>query len=109
MQRYNKKIRIKPKRQKNVGICNLSHRHSSDAICPPINKKPPNSMLGGYADESCFRLTVNLLHVGDELEHLVRVTDLVVIPANNLNEGRSQLDTGLSVEDRSAGITEEVA
>lgn len=27
-----------------------------------------------------YRLTVNLLHVSDELEHLVRVTDLVVIP-----------------------------
>ena len=32
-----------------------------------------------------YRLTVNLLHVSDELEHLVRVTDLVVIPRYNLN------------------------
>ena len=46
-----------------------------------------------------YQLTVNLLHVSDELEHLVRVTDLVVVPRNNLNESVGQSDTGLSVED----------
>ena len=54
-------------------------------------------------------LAVNLLHVSDEIEHLVRVADFVVIPADNLNEGRRQHDTCVLVEDRSAGITEEVA
>ena len=45
------------------------------------------------------RLAVNLLHVSDEFENLVRVTDLIVIPRNNLNEGVGQSDTSLSVED----------
>ena len=44
-------------------------------------------------------LTVNFLHVCDELENLVRVTDLVVVPRNNLNESVGQSDTSLSVED----------
>ena len=35
-------------------------------------------------------LAVHLLHVGDEFENLVRVTDLIVVPANYLNEGVSQ-------------------
>ena len=65
-------------------------------------------MLGGYADESCFRLTVNLLHVGDELEHLVRVTDLVVVPRDNLNESVSQVNTCVCVEDRSVSVAQEV-
>ena len=46
--------------------------------------------------------------MSDEVENFVRVTDLVVVPRNNLNEGRSQLDTGFSVEDRSEGAAEEV-
>ena len=49
-----------------------------------------------------------MLHVGDEVENLVRVTDLIVIPRHNLNEGRGQLDTGLCVEDRCAYIAKEV-
>ena len=55
-----------------------------------------------------YRLTVNLLHVSDELEHLVRVTDLVVIPRYNLYECIGKSDTSLGVEDRSTSITEEV-
>ena len=55
-----------------------------------------------------YRLTVNLLHVSDELEHLVRVTDLVVIPRYNLYECIGKSDTSLSVEDRSASVTKEV-
>ena len=55
-----------------------------------------------------YRLTVNLLHVCDELENLVRVTDLVVIPRYNLYECIGKSDTSLGVEDRSTSITEEV-
>lgn len=54
-------------------------------------------------------LAVNFLHVGDEIEHLVRVADFVVVPAYNLNEGGSELDTCLGVEDRGEGAAEEVA
>ena len=55
-----------------------------------------------------YQLTVNLLHVSDELEHLVRVTDLVVIPRYNPYECIGKSDTSLGVEDRSTSITEEV-
>lgn len=53
-------------------------------------------------------LAVDFLHVSDEVENFVRVTDFIVIPRNYLNEGRSQLDTCLSVEDRGEGAAEEV-
>ena len=56
-----------------------------------------------------YLLAVNLLHACDEVENLVRVTDLIVVPADNLNESWGELDTCLSVEDRGAGIAEEVA
>ena len=35
-------------------------------------------------------LCVNSSHVSDEVENLVRVTNLIVVPANNLNEGVSE-------------------
>ena len=54
-------------------------------------------------------LSVYSSHVSDEVENLVRVTDLIVVPANNLNEGVSQSDTSFSIEDRCAGVTQEVA
>ena len=44
----------------------------------------------------------------DEVEHLVGVADLVVVPAHDLDECIRQCDTGLSVEDRRARIAEEV-
>ena len=56
-----------------------------------------------------LELSVNLSHVSDEVENFVRVTDLIVVPANHLNEGVSQSDTCLSIEDRCAGVTQEVA
>ena len=55
-----------------------------------------------------YRLAVYLLHVGDELEHLVRVTDLIVIPRHNLYESIGEVNTCVSVEDRSHGATQEV-
>ena len=54
------------------------------------------------------RLSVNLSHVGDEFENLVRVADFVVVPRNYLNESVGESDTSLSVEDRSASVAEEV-
>ena len=52
-----------------------------------------------YIEMNSCGLAVHLLHVSDELEHLVRVANLIVIPANNLHEGVGQSDTSLSVED----------
>ena len=47
-------------------------------------KKPPGCLCNQVAKFMSFLtekgLTVNLLHVCDELENLVRVTDLVVVP-----------------------------
>jgi len=79
--------------------------------CGIGHKKIPlaGGARGTYALVRGGLLAVYLLHAGDEVEHLVRVADLVVIPANNLNEGRGELDTSLGVEDRSAGVAEEVA
>ena len=56
-----------------------------------------------------YLLAVNFLHVSDEIEHLVRVADFVVVPRYNLNEVFGEVNTGVGVEDRSAGIAEEVA
>lgn len=44
-------------------------------------------------------LAVYFLHVGDEVENLVGVTDLVVVPADNLHEVVGQVHTGSCVED----------
>ena len=73
---------------------------------PPVERQGRQYLLNkSYG----IGLAVNFLHVSDEIENLVRVTDFVVIPAYNLNEGGGELDTSLSVEDRSAGVAEEVA
>ena len=44
----------------------------------------------------------------DQLQNLVGVADLVVVPGNDLHEGVGQSDTGLGVEDGGAGVAEEV-
>ena len=44
----------------------------------------------------------------DHLEHLVRVAPLVVVPGADLHEGLVELDAGLDVEDRRAGVAAEV-
>ena len=44
-------------------------------------------------------LSVVLLHDLDEVDNLVRVTNLIVVPRNNLNELVSQVNTCVSVED----------
>ena len=72
--------------------------------CSPLQKKDcannvTQSLMTLLLCKQTGKLTVNLLHVSDEVEHLVRVTDFVVIPRNNLHESVSQSDTGLSVED----------
>ena len=54
-------------------------------------------------------LTVNFLHVSDKFENLVRVTDFVIVPRDNLNECVCQVNTCVSIEDRSKLATEEVA
>ena len=44
----------------------------------------------------------------DEVEHLVRIADLVIVPADDLDEGVRQRDAGLGVEDGGAGVAEKV-
>ncbi len=85
--------------------------HCRNRAAATVYKKIPlaRGTRGTYALVRGGLLAVYLLHAGDEVEHLVRVADLVVIPAYNLNEGRGELDTSLCVEDRSAGVAEEVA
>ena len=67
-----------------------------------------------WADSFCyvvsygFLLAVYFLHVGDEIEHFVRVADFIVVPRNDFHECGSQLDTSLGVEDRGEGAAEEV-
>ena len=55
-----------------------------------------------------LRGVVDRVHVLDEVEHLVGVADLVVVPAHDLDERIRQGDTGLGVEDGRARIAEEV-
>ena len=44
-------------------------------------------------------LVVDGAHIGDELDHLVGVAALVVVPGDDLHEGVGQSDAGLLVED----------
>ena len=89
--------------------------HAHEHKTPPRTKEP--LQYAWHCSGSCVRflyayrneLAVNLGHVSDEFEHLVRVTDFVVVPRYNLNEGVGESDTSLSVEDRGTSVTEEVA
>ena len=47
---------------------------------------------------------VDGVHVLDELQHLVGVAHLVVVPGHDLHEGVGQGDAGLGVEDGGAGV-----
>ena len=51
---------------------------------------------------------IDLIHVLDELEDLVGVADLVIVPADDLDKGIGQGDAGGGVEDGGAGVAEEV-
>ena len=53
-------------------------------------------------------LAVYFGHVGDEVEHLVGVADLVVVPADNLHELVGQVHAGVGVEDAGQGASQEV-
>ena len=44
----------------------------------------------------------------DQLQNLVGVADLVVVPGNDLDEGVGQSDAGLGVEDGGTGVAQEV-
>ena len=49
--------------------------------------------------------------LGDDASHLknlVRIAPLVIVPGADLDEGRIELDAGLDVEDRRAGVATEV-
>ena len=52
----------------------------------------------------CFLLVVDRVHVLDEFQHLVGVTNLIVVPGNDLHEGVGQSDAGGGVEDGGAGV-----
>ena len=51
---------------------------------------------------------IDVIHVLNEVEHLVRIADLVIVPAHDLDEGIRQRDAGLGIENGGAGIAEEV-
>ena len=55
-----------------------------------------------------MRLSVHFSHVSDEVEHLVGVSDLIVVPRNDLHELIGEVNTGDGVEDRGQGAAEEV-
>ena len=44
----------------------------------------------------------------DQLQNLVGVADLVVVPGNDLHEGVGQGDAGVGIEDGGAGVAQEV-
>ena len=52
--------------------------------------------------------TVNLGNVGKEVEDTARVTPLVVVPADNLDEVVVERDTSLGIEDGGVGVTVQV-
>ena len=64
-------------------------------------KKSPQCTNGiaGISLEQEGGLAVVLLHDLDEVEHLVAVANLVVIPRNHLDELVSEVNTGVSVKD----------
>ena len=51
---------------------------------------------------------VHAVHMLDQLQHLVGVTDLVVVPGHDLHKGVGQGDAGVGVKDGGAGIAQEV-
>ena len=63
------------------------------AYCPRL--------LGGVT-------VIDLIHVLDELKHLVGVADLVIVPADDLDKGIRQGDAGGGVENGGTGVAEEV-
>ena len=100
----------------NVEECAVGGGCMPPSTKPRLRTKEP-LQYAWHCSGSCVRflyayrneLAVNLGHVSDEFEHLVRVTDFVVVPRYNLNEGVGESDTSLSVEDRGTSVTEEVA
>ena len=62
----------------------------------------------GPGASASILLVVHRGHVADQIHHLVGVTALVVVPGNHLHEGVGQSNTGLGIEDRGAGIAQEV-
>ena len=56
-------------------------------------------MQGLMSCKETGELAVVLLHDLDEVEHLVAVANLVVIPRNNLDELVGELNTGVGVKD----------
>jgi len=48
------------------------------------------------------------LHVLDQIDHAVGVTELVVVPGDQLDKGLGQLDTSLSIEDGGPIVPDEV-
>ena len=75
-------------------------------------KKIPSrrvALRGVFGFNRAGRLAVVLLHDLDEVEHLVAVTNLVVVPGNHLDELVGQVNTCVGVEDGGQGATQEVA
>src|SRR5699024_6633067 len=62
---------------------------------------------GGLKRKGLLRV-IHGIHVLDQLQHLVGVADLVVVPGHNLHEGIREGDAGLGVENGGAGVAQEV-
>ena len=67
-----------------------------------IKRNHPRTLFvrGWFYDLKKYKLlAVVFVHDLDEVNNLVAVTDLVVIPCNNLNELFGELNTCVSIED----------
>lgn len=67
----------------------------------------PENWLGGV-DEGLNNLILGL-HVLDQVDDTVGVTEFVVVPGDELDESVAQLDSSLGVKDGGVGITNEVS
>ena len=71
------------------------------ADCDPFGRK-----IEDFSPE--VLLMIHGIHVLNQAQELIGVAHLVVIPADNLDEGIRQRDAGLGIKDRGAGIPQEV-
>ena len=55
-----------------------------------------------------IQLTIVFFHDLNQINYLVRVANLIVVPRNYLYELVGEVNTGVSIEDRSQRTTEEV-
>ena len=83
---------------------------SPAACCGPFPlrnvKKAPGP--NGPGASASILLVVHRGHIANQLHHLVGIAALIVVPGDDLHEGVGQSDAGIRIEDRGAGIAQEV-